>query len=180
MADPHTRHRPPAAIELTNATSFVELLSALPPPIAPAPGGVPRPPSAIGDVAAVERLCRDEAVLARMRAALAGVRQVPYMCVDEGERESGVEWREGGRENGEKEQREERNRSSIDGFALALSTHFFLALKKKNSTPTPTTPTAPRSTPRPPSPPPQQPQPPRTKTTAARQGGEAASATSSS
>ena len=83
MADPHpatTQHRPPAAIELSNASTFVELLSALPPPVAPAPnGGVPRPPSVIGDAAAVERLSGDGAALARMRAALAGVRQVPYM-----------------------------------------------------------------------------------------------------
>jgi len=82
MADPHpttATHRPPAAIELSNVSTFVELLSALPPPVAPAPGGVPRPPSAIGDAAAVERLSGDEAALARMRAALAGVRQVPYM-----------------------------------------------------------------------------------------------------
>lgn len=82
MADPHpttATHRPPAAIELSNVSTFVELLSALPPPVAPVPGGVPRPPSAIGDAAAVERLSGDEAALARMRAALAGVRQVPYM-----------------------------------------------------------------------------------------------------
>ena len=82
MADPHPpppTHRPPAAIELSNASTFVELLSALPPPLAPAPGGVPRPPSAIGDSAAVARLSGDKLALARMRAALAGVRQVPYM-----------------------------------------------------------------------------------------------------
>ena len=81
MADPHpaTAHRPPAAIELSNVSTFVELLSALPPPVAPVPGGVPRPPSAIGDAAAVGRLSGDGAALARMRAALAGVRQVPYM-----------------------------------------------------------------------------------------------------
>lgn len=79
MADPHPTHRPPAAIALSNAPTFVELFAALPPPVAPVPGGVPRPPSAIGDAAAVERLVGDKAALARMRAALAGVRHLPYM-----------------------------------------------------------------------------------------------------
>lgn len=122
--DPHpattAHHRPPAAIELSNASTFVELLSALPPPVAPVPGGVPRPPSAIGDAAAVERLSGDGAALARMRAALAGVRQVSYMCV----------CARRGRERERKERQRERKRegwigSSIDRSWLFDSLLFF-------------------------------------------------------
>jgi len=138
MADPHPpphHARPPAALELPNVTSYVELLSSLPFPVAPAPAGsVPRPPSAIGDAAAVERLAGDQQALARMRAALAGVKQVPYMC---------VEWRKGWtgeqrEKEKEREREKERRRAAFDRAALCLFppylsralthslTHFFL------------------------------------------------------